>query len=255
VASDAPTSGRPLEGRVALVTGGTRGIGRAVVEALLDDGATVAFTGRDAAKVEETARTLEGRAGQAVGLVAEMGRAEDIQRIVTETDKRFDRLDLLVNNAGITKDGLLIRMKDADWDEVLGVNLRAAFQMTRSVARLMIRQRAGRIVNVTSVAGVMGTAGQANYSAAKAGLIGLTKSTARELSHWGILVNAVAPGLIETDMAAALSGKMREEYVAQVPLKRIGTASEVAAVVRFLASEGAGYITGQVIHVNGGLYM
>ncbi len=138
-----------------------------------------------------------------------MGRGEDVQRIVAETDKRFDRLDLLVNNAGITKDGLLIRMKDADWDEVLGVNLRAAFQATRAAARLMIRQRSGRIVNVTSVSGVMGTAGQANYSAAKAGLIGLTKSTARELAHWGILVNAVAPGLIETDMAAALSAEMR----------------------------------------------
>jgi 3-oxoacyl-[acyl-carrier protein] reductase len=225
------------------------------VEALLDDGATVAFTGRDAAKVEEAARSLEGRAGKAVGLVAEMGRVEDIQRIVAETDKTLERIDLLVNNAGVTKDGLLVRMKDADWDEVLGVNLRAAFQMTRAVARLMIRQRSGRIVNVTSAAGVMGTAGQANYAAAKAGLIGLTKSTARELSHWGILVNAVAPGLIETDMAAALSGDMREAYVAQVPLKRIGTTREVAEVVRFLASEGASYITGQVIHVNGGLYM
>jgi 3-oxoacyl-[acyl-carrier protein] reductase len=184
-----------------------------------------------------------------------MGRAEDVLRIVTETDKRFDRIDLLVNNAGITKDGLLVRMKDADWDEVLSVNLRAAFQATRAAARLMIRQRSGRIVNLTSAAGVMGTPGQANYAAAKAGLIGLTKSTARELAHWGILVNAVAPGLIETDMAAALSADMREAYVGQVPLKRIGTAREVAAVVRFLASEGASYITGQVIHVNGGLYM
>jgi 3-oxoacyl-[acyl-carrier protein] reductase len=247
--------GRSLDGQVALVTGGTRGIGRAIVEALLDDGATVVFTGRDPAKVEEAAGTFEGRAGKAVGMVAEMGRAEDVQRIVTDTDKRFDRIDLLVNNAGMTKDGLLIRMKDADWDEVLGVNLKAAFQATRAAGRLMIRQRSGRIVNVTSVAGVMGTAGQANYATAKAGLIGLTKSSARELAHWGILVNAVAPGLIETDMAAALSGEMREAYVGQVPLKRIGTAREVAEVVRFLASGGASYITGQVIHVNGGLYM
>jgi 3-oxoacyl-[acyl-carrier protein] reductase len=249
------SAGRPLDGQVALVTGGTRGIGRAIVEALLDDGATVVFTGRDAGKVDEVAGALGGRAGKAVGLVAEMGNGEDVQRIVTDTDKRFDRLDLLVNNAGITKDGLLIRMKDADWDEVFAVNLRAAFQATRAAGRLMIRQRFGRIVNVTSVAGAMGTAGQANYAAAKAGLIGLTKSTARELAHWGILVNAVAPGLIETDMAAALSSGMREAYVGQVPLKRIGTAKEVAEVVRFLASEGASYITGQVIHVNGGLYM
>jgi 3-oxoacyl-[acyl-carrier protein] reductase len=205
-------------------------------------------------KVEEAAGALEGRAqgGRPGGGDGPRGGRP---AIVTDTDKRFDRIDLLVNNAGITKDGLLIRMKDADWDEVLAVNLRAAFQATRAAGRLMIRQRCGRIVNETSAAGVMGTAGQANYAAAKAGLIGLTKSTARELAHWGILVNAVAPGLIETDMAAALSADMREAYVGQVPLKRIGTAKEVAEVVRFLASEGANYITGQVIHVNGGLYM
>jgi 3-oxoacyl-[acyl-carrier protein] reductase len=225
------------------------------VEALLDDGAAVLFTGREAGRVEMVAAELEGRAGKPVGLVAEMARGEDVQRAVAETQERFGRIDLLVNNAGITKDSLLIRMKDADWDDVLGVNLRAVFQATRAAARLMVRQRAGRIVNVTSAAGVMGTPGQANYAAAKAGLIGLTKSAARELAHWGILVNAVAPGLIETDMTAVLPGSVREAYVAQIPLKRIGTAREVAEVVRFLASEGAGYITGQVIHVNGGLYM
>jgi 3-oxoacyl-[acyl-carrier protein] reductase len=251
----AADSGRPLDGRVALVTGGTRGIGRAIVEALLDDGAAVLFTGREAGRVEMVAGELEGRAGKPVGLVAEMGRGEDVQRVVAETQERFGRIDLLVNNAGIAKDALLIRMKDADWDDVLGVNLRAVFQATRAAARLMVRQRAGRIVNVTSAAGAMGTPGQANYAAAKAGLIGLTKSAARELAHWGILVNAVAPGLIETDMTAVLPGSVREAYVAQIPLKRIGTAREVAEVVRFLASEGAGYITGQVIHVNGGLYM
>ena len=229
--SDAGNRGRPLEGRVALVTGGTRGIGRAIVEVLLDDGAAVLFTGRDTARVEAVVQELEGRPGKAVGLAAEMGRSEDVQRIVAEADKRFDRLDLLVNNAGITKDGLLVRI---------------ARQHDHACRR---------IVNVTSAAGVMGTPGQANYAAAKAGLIGLTKSTARELAHWGILVNAVAPGLIETDMAAALSGSMREAYVGQIPLKRIGTAHEVADVVRFLASEGASYVTGQVIHVNGGLYM
>lgn len=248
---------RPLDGRVALVTGGTRGIGRAIVAALAADGAAVAFTGRDAGRVEETARGLESATGggRVLGLVAEMGRSEDVQRVVGDTRERLGRLDLLVNNAGLTRDGLLVRMKDADWDEVLGVNLRAAFQATRAAARVMARQRGGRIVNIVSAAGVMGTAGQANYAAAKAGLIGLTKSAARELAHWGILVNAVAPGLVETDMSAALPADIRDTYLAQVPLRRMGTADEVAAVVRFLASEGAAYITGQVIHVNGGLYM
>jgi 3-oxoacyl-[acyl-carrier protein] reductase len=160
-----------------------------------------------------------------------------------------------VNNAGITRDGLLIRMKDDDWDRVMDTNLKGAFLMTRAAAKVMVRQRSGRIVNIASAAGAMGNAGQANYSAAKAGLIGLTKATARELAHWGIRVNAVAPGLIDTDMAAAVPAEAREALLAQVPLKRMGSAREVAEMVGFLAGDGAAYVTGQVLHVNGGLYM
>jgi 3-oxoacyl-[acyl-carrier protein] reductase len=174
---------------------------------------------------------------------------------VEATRERFGRVDILVNNAGITRDGLLIRMKDEDWDRVMDTNLRGAFLMTRAAAKVMVRQRSGRIINIASTAGAMGNPGQANYSAAKAGLIGLTKATARELAHWGILVNAVAPGLIETDMTAGIPAEAREALLAQVPLKRSGSARDVAEMVGFLAGDGAAYVTGQVFHVNGGLYM
>jgi 3-oxoacyl-[acyl-carrier protein] reductase len=235
--------------QTVVITGASSGIGLALTNAFVARGARVVANSRHVS----TAGTLTP--SPTLALVDGDIALPDVAARVAEAADRFGSLDLLVNNAGITKDGLLVRMKDADWDEVLGVNLRAAFQATRAAARLMVRQRSGRIVNVTSAAGAMGTAGQANYSAAKAGLIGLSKSTARELAHWGILVNAVAPGLIETDMAAVLPEKVRATYIEQVPLKRLGTSREVAEVVRFLASEGAGYITGQVIHVNGGLYM
>jgi 3-oxoacyl-[acyl-carrier protein] reductase len=169
--------------------------------------------------------------------------------------ERFGRIDVVVNNAGITRDGLLIRMKDDDWDRVLDTNLRGAFLLTRAAAKVMVRQKRGRLVNIASTAGAMGNAGQANYSAAKAGMIGLTKATARELAHWSITVNAVAPGLIETDMTATLPAQAREALLAQIPLGRPGTPRDVAEVVGFLAGDEAAYITGQVFHVNGGLYM
>jgi 3-oxoacyl-[acyl-carrier protein] reductase len=244
-----------LTGRVAVVTGGTRGIGRAIARGLAADGAALVLSGRDPGRLAEAVAELEATGSPVLGVQAEMGKSDDVQGLIGDAHARFGRIDLLVNNAGLTRDGLLVRMKDADWDEVLNVNLRAAFQATRAAARVMMRQRAGRIVNLASTAGATGTAGQANYASAKAGLIGLTKSTARELAHWGILVNAVAPGLCETDMTAGLSDEIRGAYLEQIPLKRMGTPAEIAAVVRFLASDGASYITGQVIHVNGGLYM
>jgi 3-oxoacyl-[acyl-carrier protein] reductase len=245
-----------LAGRVAVVTGGSRGIGFAIAAWLAEHGAAVVVSGRDADRIQAAAKELEAHGAAVVGVVADAARREDADRLVEVTRERLGRLDVLVNNAGITRDGLVIRMKDDDWDRVLETNLRGAFLMTRAAAKVMVRSKAGgRIINIASTAGAMGNAGQANYSAAKAGLIGLTKATARELAHWGILVNAVAPGLIETDMAAALPAEAREALLAQVPLKRIGTAREVAEMVGFLAGDGAAYVTGQVFHVNGGLYM
>lgn len=244
-----------LEGRVAIITGGSRGIGRAVAQCLAEDGASVVVSGLDPARLEAATKELEGFGAPVLGVVADVARREDVERLVDQTKDRFARIDVLVNNAGLTRDALLVRMKDEDWDRVLDVNLRGAFLMMRAVAKVMMRQKGGRIINITSAAGAMGNPGQANYSAAKAGLIGLTKSAARELSRWGILVNAVAPGLIETDMAAAIPQEAREALLAQIPLGRIGSGREVAEVVRFLAGDGAAYMTGQVLHVNGGLYM
>ena len=249
------TDGKPLAGRTAVVTGGTRGIGLAIARALAEDGASVVVSGRDAGRLESAVKELESLGAPALGVAADQSKREDCDRLVDAAKERFGRIDVLVNNAGITRDQLLVRMKDDDWDQVLDTNLRGVFLMTRAVVKSMMRQKSGRIINIASTAGAMGNPGQVNYSAAKAGVIGLTKAAARELAHWNILVNAVAPGLIETDMAAAIPAEAREALLQQVPLKRAGSAREVAEVVRFLAGDGAAYVTGQTIHVNGGLYM
>jgi 3-oxoacyl-[acyl-carrier protein] reductase len=246
----------PLDGKVAIVTGGSRGIGAEVGGRLAEDGAAVVVSGRDGERLQRTVHEWEAQGRAVLGVVADAANREDCERLVSTARQHFGRIDVLVNNAGMTHDQLLVRMTDEDWDRVIEVNLRSAFLMTRAVSKALVRQKSGgRVINITSTAGAMGNAGQVNYSAAKAGLIGFTKAAARELAHWSILVNAVAPGLIETDMTANLSATAREALLAQVPLKRSGTAREVAEMVRFLAGDGATYVTGQVFHVNGGLYM
>ena len=249
------TAAKALAGRTAIVTGGTRGIGLAIARALAEDGASVVVSGRDATRFHSVTREIEAMGGAAIAVAADQSKREDCDRLVEAAKERFGRIDVLVNNAGFTRDQLLVRMKDDDWDHVMDTNLRGVFLMTRAAAKSMMRQKGGRIINITSTAGAMGNPGQVNYSAAKAGVIGMTKAAARELAHWNILVNAVAPGLIETDMTATLPEETREGLLRQVPLKRMGGAREVAEVVRFLAGDGATYITGQTIHVNGGLYM
>jgi len=246
----------PLDGKVAIVTGGSRGIGAEVGARLAEDGAAVVVSGRDGDRLQHTVREWETQGRAVLGVVADAASREDCERLVSTAKQHFGRIDVLVNNAGMTHDQLLVRMTDEDWDRVMEVNLRSAFLMTRAVSKALVRQKSGgRVINITSTAGAMGNAGQVNYSAAKAGLIGFTKAAARELAHWSTLVNAVAPGLIETDMTKDLSATAREALLAQVPLKRSGTAREVAEMVRFLAGDGATYVTGQVFHVNGGLYM
>ena len=246
----------PLDGKVAIVTGGSRGIGAEIGARLAEDGAAVVVSGRDGERLQRTVREWETQGRAVLGVVADAASREDCERLVSTAKQHFGRIDVLVNNAGVTHDQLLVRMTDEDWDRVIEVNLRSAFLMTRAVSKALVRQKSGgRVINITSTAGAMGNAGQVNYSAAKAGLIGFTKASARELAHWSILVNAVAPGLIETDMTAPLSAAAREALLAQIALKRSGTAREVAEMVRFLAGDGATYITGQVFHVNGGLYM
>jgi len=241
-----------LSGRTALVTGSTRGIGRAIAESLAGAGARVAVVGRDAVRAAEAASTI-GR--DAAGFACDVGDVASVTALVESVEKAFGRIDILVNNAGLTRDNILFRLKDDDWDAVLDANLRGAFVAIRAASRGMMKRRWGRIVNIASVVGITGNKGQANYAASKAGLIGLTKSVAKELASRNILINAVAPGFIETDMTAAMTPEARDTLSGQIPLERLGTPNDVAGAVTFLVSDLASYITGQVLVVDGGLVM
>jgi len=241
--------------RVAVVTGASRGIGRSIALALAAKGATIVAVDMDQAATDAVVAELQAGGSKALAVVGNVTVAADVERMIDAAMEAFGRVDILVNNAGITRDGLLMRMKDEDWDAVLNVNLKGAFLCTRAAFKVMSKQRYGRIINIASVVGQMGNAGQANYCASKAGLIGLTKSNARELAKRSITVNAVAPGFIATAMTDALSEKVRDELTAQIPLERLGSADDIANAVVFLASEQSGYITGHVLSVNGGMYM
>jgi len=244
-----------VQNKVALVTGASRGIGRSISLALAAQGAKIVAVDVDLQATEDFVAELKAAGTEAVAVQGNVTIAADVEQMVKVAKETFDQIDILVNNAGITRDALLIRMKEDDWDAVLDVNLKGAFLCTRAVTKLMTKQRYGRIINIASVVGQMGNAGQANYCASKAGLMGLTRSNARELAKRNITVNAVAPGFISTAMTDALSEEKRQELAAQIPLARLGSAEDIANAVVFLASENTGYITGQVIGVNGGMYM
>jgi len=241
-----------LEGRVALVTGSTRGIGREIAAGLAKAGARVAVSGRNADNAAEVASVI---GSEARGYACDIASTASAAALVESVERDMGSVDILVNNAGITRDNLLMRLKDDDWDSVLDANLRGAFATIRAASRGMMKRRWGRIINITSVVGITGNKGQANYAASKAGLIGLTKSVAKELASRNILANAVAPGFIETDMTAAMTADARTELGSQIPLGRLGTPGDVAGVCVFLASEHASYITGQLFVVDGGLVM
>ena len=245
-----------LEGKVALVTGGSRGIGRAIALRLGQEGADVAVCARNVEAAGEVESEIEGLGRKCLVRACDVADAEQAGALIASTIEELGQLDILVNNAGVTRDNLLMRMKEEDWDEVLAINLKGAFNCARAAVRPMLKARGGRIVNITSVVGLQGNAGQVNYAASKAGLIGLTKSLARELASRGITANAVAPGLVpETGMTGELAAEVQQQMLSAVPLGRAGTPEDVAHAVAFLASEQAAYITGQVLAVDGGMVM
>lgn len=238
--------------KTALVTGSARGIGRAIAEQLAQRNANVVVCDLDQAAVDKTAAEIQGRV---MGVKADVSNSGDIENLFRQTLDRFGRVDIVINNAGITRDGIIVRLDEKDWDMVLDINLKGAFLVTKAAARIMMKQRCGRIVNISSVIGLVGNAGQANYAASKAGLIGLTKSSAKELAPRSITVNAVAPGFIATDMTDAIPDAARQQLLERVLLKRAGTPLDVASAVLFLVSDEASYITGQVLTIDGGLSM
>ncbi|ABQ26067.1 3-oxoacyl-[acyl-carrier-protein] reductase [Geotalea uraniireducens] len=244
-----------LNGRVAVITGASRGIGKAVALKLAAEGADLVVTATSLEAARMTADEIIQLGGKALALKVDVSITEEVESLFHKTIEEFGRVDILINNAGITRDGLLLRMKEADWDAVLDVNLKGAFNCTREAAKYMTKARYGRIVNISSVVGEIGNAGQVNYCASKAGMFGLTKATARELAKRNITVNAVSPGFIETDMTGVLSEKVRENLLQQIPLERLGQPEDIAAAVYFLVSAQSGYITGHVLSVNGGMHM
>ncbi|NYE05230.1 3-oxoacyl-[acyl-carrier protein] reductase [Bacillus niacini] len=245
-----------LEGKVALVTGASRGIGREIALELARHGANVAvnYAGSEG-KANEVVDEIKAMGKEAFAIKCDVSNSEEVAEMVKETVDRFGKLDILVNNAGITKDNLLMRMKEEEWDDVININLKGVFLCTKAVTRQMMKQRVGRIINITSVVGVSGNPGQANYVAAKSGVIGLTKTTAKELASRNITVNAIAPGFIKTDMTDKLSEDVKGEMLKQIPLARLGEPKDIAKMTAFLASDDASYITGQTLHINGGMVM
>lgn len=242
-----------LKGKVAIVTGGARGIGKEIALAFAREGCDLAICDVNEAALAETEKEIEATGRAALSGIVDVTKADQVESFVHKTLDKFNKIDILINNAGITRDGLLVRMSEQDWDSVLSVNLKGAFNCTKAVSKIMMKQRDGRIVNMASIIGIMGNAGQANYAASKGGLIALTKSVAKELGSRNVRANAIAPGFIQTDMTAKLSDEIKGEMFKLIPLGKFGTASDVANLALFLVSDESAYITGQVVQVDGGM--